>query len=379
MSSVHKWDDNRVFKEASSLAKQYQVDLCAVGDFYYRRVREVDVFGLPDLKKRCRRPVNWLRLFRHALKARACVYHFHDPELIPLGLILKLLGRKVVYDIHEDYYDAILHKYWIPKWARKAVAVIFNTLEKKCCKFFDALIFAEITYKESFPGMNILKEDILNFPLPATRCEQVAKNKDRCINLIYSGGISEIRGAEQMVEALSLLVKEGIKIHLFLVGAFSPPAFEIKLKKMVAGYQLQNHVTMTGRVPPSELYQYYNQADIGLALLHPIENYLKSRATKLFEYMSAGIPVVASDFPRWKALLQDVGAGLTVNPFDPQAIASKIKWLINNPRLRLRMGKSGHRAHVERFNWESEEIKLLYLYGRLLQEETGVIESNKWG
>lgn len=369
MSSVHKWDDNRVFKESSSLAKQYRVDLCAVGDFSYRRVQGVDVFGLPDFKKRYWRPVNWFRLFRHAVNAQACVYHFHDPELIPLGLILKLFGRKVIYDVHEDYFDAILHKYWLPKPVRRAIAVVFNALEKVCSKFFDAIIFAEIAYNDSFQGTNNLKTNILNYPLLTTHYEPVDKKNSQCINLIYCGGISVIRGAEQIIAALALLVREGISVHLFLVGPFLPPAYEASIKQQITGYQLQNHVTVTGRIPPSGLYHYYRQADIGLALLHPVENYLKSQATKLFEYMAAGIPIVASDFPRWQALLQDVGAGLTVNPFDPEEIAAKIKRLINDPQLRLYMGRNGKRAYIERFNWHSEEIKLLSLYGSLLREE----------
>lgn len=369
MSSVHKWDDNRVFKESSSLAKQYRIDLCAVGDFSYRRVQGVDVFGLPDLKKRYWRPLNWFRLLLYAKKTQACVYHLHDPELIPLGLILKLFGRKVIYDVHEDYFDAILHKYWLPKPTRKTIAVVFNTLEKMCSKFFDAIIFAEIAYKDSFPGTNKLKADILNYPLLTTDYEPVDKKNRQCINLIYSGGISAIRGAEQMIAALALLVGEGINVHLLLVGPFLPSAYEARIKQMITDYRLQNHVTVTGRIPPSELDAYYRRADIGLALLHPVENYLKSQASKLFEYMAAGIPIVASDFPRWKALLQDVGAGLTVDPYDPEAIAAKIKWLLNDAQLRLCMGKNGRRAYLERFNWNSEELKLLSLYGSLLREE----------
>lgn len=364
MSSVHLWDDNRIFyKESSSLAKKYRVELHIPANFSYKIENGVHVCGLPPTKKRYLRPFNWMRLFWRALKAKAEVYHFHDPELIPIGVALKILGKKVIYDIHEDYPDAILHKQWIPKSLRKIFSVIFNAFEKKCCSFFDALIFAESTYKEQFQKIKSKKEDILNYPLPYFQNKK--QNERETINLIYSGTISEIRGAKEMIKAFSLLSKKVKKVSLYLVGPVSPPALEKELREMISFYGLQASVRLTGRVTPKEVFSYYARSDIGLALLHPVENNLKSLVTKLFEYMAAGLPIVASNFPRWEALLAETGSGVTVCPFDPQLIVFQIGYLIDNPTLRVTMGEKGREAIERKYNWQNEEIKLLALYEKL--------------
>lgn len=366
MTCVHEWNDNRIlFKEASSLARQYTVELHAPGNFEFREVNGVRILGMAPVR-RLLRPLSWIRLFFRAVKARASVYHFHDPELIPLGLFLKILGKKVVYDVHEDYPDAILYKQWIPKPFRKITSVIFNSLEKKCSSFFNGLIFAELTYKKSFRKTNQQQVDILNYPLDCELKKRSVKETDHRCNLIYAGTVSEIRGAVELLKTTAILAGWGKNVHLFLVGPFPRTSLRAGLEEFINGHGLQGHVTITGRVAPAEVYSYYEQADIGLCLLHPVENNLKSLVTKLFEYMSAGIPILASNFPRWSRLLEETGAGLTVNPLDPGEIARQICTLIDNPELRLPMGLKGRDAYEKNFNWRGEENKLIRFYDKLL-------------
>ncbi|HAU32208.1 MAG: Glycosyl transferase group 1 [Desulfotomaculum sp. 46_296] len=368
MTCVHEWNDNRIlFKEASSLARQYRVELHAPGNFKFREVNGVRIFGLAPAR-RFLRPLSWIRLFLRTVKARASVYHFHDPELIPLGLFLRILGKKVVYDVHEDYPDAILYKQWIPKPFRKITSVIFNFLEKKCSSLFNGLIFAELTYKESFRNSRPPQVDILNYPLDWELKKRRLKKIDQCCNLIYAGTVSEIRGAVEMLKTMAILAGRGKNVHLFLVGPFPSPSLRAELEEFVNGHDLQERVTITGRVAPAEVYSYYEKADIGLCLLHPVENNLKSLVTKLFEYMSAGIPILASNFPRWSRLLEKTKAGLTANPLDPSEIALQICALIDNPELRLSMGLSGREAYEKSFNWSGEEKKLICFYEKLLEE-----------
>ncbi|HBX23877.1 MAG TPA: hypothetical protein DEF34_09650 [Desulfotomaculum sp.] len=369
MSSVHQWNDGRIFyKEASSLAQKFKVQLHALADFELAKKNGVDIYGLPRYKKRYLRPINWLRLLWRALIARADVYHFHDPELIPLGLVLKVFGRRVVFDMHEDYTDAIKHKQWIPRVMRGWVSKAYNYLEKICCRFFDAVIFAELAYKDSYHSVNVRQEDILNYPV--FHYQYISRgHTDTRFNLVYAGTISETRGAVQMLEALHLVLRSGTMAHLYLIGPIYQAGLEEKLKRMVNSLKLNGSVTLTGRVTPEEVYSYYSRADIGLALLHPVENNTKSLVTKLFEYMSAGIPVLASNFPSWQSLLSEVGAGVTVDPLNPEAIASEIRYLADNPAIRSQMGKHGCSAYRTRFNWQSEEKKLWDLYRVLLSRQ----------
>jgi glycosyltransferase involved in cell wall biosynthesis len=103
----------------------------------------------------------------------------------------------------------------------------------------------------------------------------------------------------------------------------------------------------------------------GLVTLHPLVNYLDALPIKMFEYMSAGIPVIASDFVLWREIVQDGGCGLCVDPLKPNEIANAIDYLVTHPDEARRLGQNGRRAVVERYNWTVEEGKLLAFYGRL--------------
>lgn len=305
------------------------------------------------------RPINWCRLLVRALKAKASIYHFHDPELIPVGLVLRILGRRVIYDVHEDYPDAIMHKAWIPVWARKLTSKVFNFVEKRSASKFNAVVLAELGYQDSFKNVKTIKQDILNYPVYSVNAVERSLDNQGPINLIYAGSISEIRGAVQMVEALHILRSEAINVHLYLVGPINQPSLQVKLGKLADEYGLHDHITMTGLVSHDRVYEYYRFAHIGLGLLHPVDNFLKSLATKIFEYMAIGLPMVVSDFPNWKQLLTEVKVGVTANPLDPPDIAAKIKYLIDHPQIRIGMGEAGRKAYEEKFNWLTEEKNYL--------------------
>ena len=123
---------------------------------------------------------------------------------------------------------------------------------------------------------------------------------------------------------------------------------------------------MPGPVLHEKVSELLAQARVGVATLHPDPNYLGSLPTKLFEYMAAGLPVVASNFPLWKEIVEGNKCGLTVNPLDPEEIAHAIEYLINHPDEARRMGENGRQAVLEKYNWETEGKKLLALYEKLL-------------
>jgi len=381
MTSVHPWDDPRIFyKEGVSLAKKFSVELHAVADFKTFTKSNLKVFGLPKYRQRFFRPLNWIRLFFRAWKSPAQVIHFHDPELIIVGLLLKCFaGKKVVYDVHEDFSASILTKSWIPRFIRSPLSAVMDYLEKRGCRFFDAVILAEFSYRKKFLGTAPLIETIVNYPLKEIGREidsYPLKQLWRCgyrdsgscgreLVLIYAGVISYSRGIQEIILSLAHVKEMGFSFRLFLVGSWISPRLQEEITELISLHNIQDRVLITGRIPLEEVYDLYRRADIGLALLHPEKNYLDSLATKMFEYMAGGLAVLASHFPTWKKLIKENRCGMVVDPLDVDAISRKIALFLKKRCLRCRLGNNGHEASRKRYNWDSQEEKLWALYDKI--------------
>lgn len=296
-----------------------------------------------------------IRVGRCAYATRARIVHFHDPELIPTGVVLQLLGRKVIYDAHEDVPRDILVKDWLPAWIRVPLSWLAGLIEWGAARILTAVVTATPTIGARFPREKTVVINnyptLAEFPSPGRQPAQTAPQ------FVYVGNIADVRGGREMVQAVGLLdPSRGAK--LTLAGVFSPPAFEQELRARPEW----ERVNYRGWVDRAGVNQIFNEATAGLVLLHPIPTYLMSQPTKLFEYMAAGLPVIASDFAHWRSILDQHKCGLLVNPLDPQAIAHAMQWLLDHPEEAAAMGRRGREAIESRFNWEPEKQKLLALY-----------------
>jgi glycosyltransferase involved in cell wall biosynthesis len=365
LTTVHSSSDVRIFhKEAKTLAKAgYKVVLIA----QHKRNEEVDgikIAALPNQQNRFFRifGLTW-RAFHMALLERANVYHFHDPELLPIGVLLKIFTRaKIIYDVHEDVPEQILTKYWLPVSLRRPIAILFNFIEKLLAQVMDKVIVATEGIAEKFARLNPIV--VHNYPDLGTMLnpsETRWKREDKV--LVFAGGISKLRGAIEMVQALEYL-KPAWNVRLDLIGKFEPPELEEELQAM-RGWQ---RVRFLGWLQWKLAWEHARNAFAGIVLFHPVPNHTESLPNKLFEYMSVGLPVVASNFPLWKMIIEGNRCGITVDPLDPKAIAQAIEYLLAHPEEARRMGERGRRAVEERFNWEREGERLLILYKELLSE-----------
>jgi glycosyltransferase involved in cell wall biosynthesis len=163
-----------------------------------------------------------------------------------------------------------------------------------------------------------------------------------------------------MVEMIAIL-SQPLEARLVLAGNFSPPELEEELRQMPGWH----HVDFLGWQYRRGVAQLLAHARVGLALLHPCPHYLESYPVKLFEYMSAGIPVIASNFPLWREIVEGAGCGILVDPMDPKAIATAIRWLSEHPEKAKAMGKRGQESVRRRYNWHTEAKKLTMLYQEL--------------
>ena len=160
------------------------------------------------------------QVYKAAVAEDADIYHFHDPELIPVGIMLKLKGKKVIYDVHEDVPKQILTKYWIPSFLRRTVSAGASLFEKIGSKFFDGIVAATPTIADKFPLDKTAA--VQNFPmLNELVTPDATPYPDRPNDIVYVGGIAALRGIREMVQAVELL-PETLKARLCLAGAFIP-------------------------------------------------------------------------------------------------------------------------------------------------------------
>jgi glycosyltransferase involved in cell wall biosynthesis len=360
LTSVHPPFDTRIFyKECKTLASAgYDVVLIAPHD-RSEIVDEVKVHPIPLPKNRRQRVIQTVpQVYKAALEENADIYHFHDPELIPVGWMLKQRGKHVVYDVHEDYGTAIRQKPYLPNWFRFLLSSLWNKIELFSARSFH-VVLAENYYRQRFPdGVTIL-----NYPLRQIFSGQ-AIQAGFVPSLLYTGVISEDRGA--LIHAQLVRFIPEIEVHI--AGRCSESLKERMLAAAgSAKERLYLEVSEKG-IPYPKIMSYYRQEWMaGLALFPPTPHYMQKELTKFFEYMGAGIPIVCSDFPVWRDLVAGNECGLCVDPEDPVAIAEAISWLLEHPAEAQAMGERGRQAVIEQYNWNMQGYKLLDFYENLLK------------
>jgi len=368
LTSVHPPFDTRIFhKQAKTLVKAgYNVTLIAQHD-KDEVVDGVRIVALPRPKNRFWRMLGTWRVLRLALRQKADIYHFHDPELLPAGVFLKLFTEgKVIYDVHENVKWDIVTKSWLPKAVRRPLSLMYRVTEKLSLPFINQIIIAEDSYIKNYEKHNNILA-LRNYPMLSYVGEPLEVENAR-LTLVYVGGIVEVRGVLELVESIRLLKPKYETVLLTLVGPIYPISLEEKIHKLLEQFNLQHNVRLVGKVRHEEIYNMLPRCHIGIAILHPEPNYIESLPTKLFEYMAAVLPVIASNFPLWKGIVEGNNCGLTVDPLNPREIARAVEYLIEHPGEARKMGKNGRKVVLEKYNWENERKKLLALYEDLLKE-----------
>lgn len=378
LTSVHHPFDTRVFhREARSLEnRRFGVTLLAPSDQKTILADNIKIVGFSVPRSRPRRFLaTWLLLIS-AIKEKADIYHFHDPELIPIGILLHLVTKKpIIYDVHEHYPDSIRITNWLPFWARKSVATLFDWFERSTANFFAAIITAddEVTkrfQKARWQDSNNQVVTLYNFPRADFNETQIGPMPQRshAVQLIHVGSISRERGQWLLLDVVRLLVDEKhLDVGLWMIGRFDSEKERQKFLEVVEYDRLlSGRVICPGFISQEHLGGWLSAADVGLVPLQPVPKFYKNIPTKMFEYMAAGLPIVGSDLPPISMFINAANAGYLAVPDDPRSHAEKIFLLIQNPDLSNQKGRNGRVAFSTRFNWESEEEKLLSLYRRLL-------------
>lgn len=361
LSTGHSHDDSRIFlKECRTLARAgYDVSFVVPGD----QCGNQDGVKIIPVKRRPGRLGRMLTTMfdvaRAGFRQKACIYHFHDPELLPAGLLLRAIGRKVVYDAHEDLPRDILFKEWVPRRLRRPVSLGAAAVEWIAGHTLSGVVAATPVIAERFPRGNVAL--VQNF---VQMSELVGGNDEippeRRSGVAYIGGVTIERCAVELVEAIAK-VEHFPDAKLVIAGKADPPSLIDRLADL-PGW---TRVDYRGWLDRTGVRRVLAEARAGLVLFHPLQSYIDSQPVKLFEYMAAGIPVIAADFPRFRDIVEGNRCGFCVPSRDVQAIASAIEWIFAHPAQAEEMGRRGRELVMNNFNWEHEESQLLSLYERI--------------
>lgn len=362
LTSVHAPEDNRIFwKEcASAAARGFDVTLIVPTE-RNDLIAGVRIVAVPKPASRVRRITRTIwQVYRKARELRSDIYHFHDPELIPIGLLLRLSGASVVYDVHEDYVSSVLQKDYIPRSVRAPLARLIRWAERIATSAF-AIVLAETYYQRTFQHGLLVR----NYPALSrfdfADCGKrfsIAK-----IRLLYTGNVTEDRGA--LIHAS--LVRLDDRISITCVGRCSPDLAQRMKQAAGEGASRLSIIGVGEHVPFQTIVDHYREGGWsgGLAVFPDTPHYREKELTKFFEYMAAGIPIVCSSFPRWREIVEGGRVGICLNPDNVQEGLESLLALAADAARLERMASRGRRAVMEKFNWESEMAKLCLLYEQL--------------
>ena len=368
ISSAHPRYDTRIlYRECASLKENgYDVTFVVNDNLPEEYVDGVHILttGLSNRLKRLRRMTKGVSsVYKIALEADADLYHLHDPELLLIALKLKKHGKKVIFDSHENYYEQIKTKEYLPKLVRIMIASIYLKYETYVCRKIDGVIMPatvggrstfenrckSFTLVNNLPRLSEFKNDKL----------EIKAYKDRA-DICYSGGLTYARGIFHLAKASAIAGQK-----LVLAGRFSPESFG---EDILNGKYSEN-IIYRGFMSREDTYKMYSECAIGMSTLLDVGQYAKgdNLPTKVYEYMAMEMPVILSNFPYYTKAVEEYGFGLTTDPANPEDIAEKIRYLMEHKNEAEAMGKRGREAVEKVFNWSVAEKNLLDLYREILE------------
>lgn len=313
------------------------------------------------------------QMFHHAQKINASVYHIHDLKVNRIGKKLKALPHapKIVYDVHEPYPENIIDynsskgligvlNRWYSVHARR--------MEKERAKDYDLIITTEENlqqrFQNYFPGKPV--EIIYNYT-DFPQLTKMSNSPEKEYDAIYTGGITKLRGAIKILEAVNLIVKKREGFKMLFLGSYFPIGLKKEMESFITDHKLQNHVEIRNWVPYTDVADYYLKSRIGLGIFLPIPTHRIILQIKIFEYMNFGLPVVGSNFGHIHDIITRHQCGISVDPEDPHDIAGALQMLLSDDGYRSVLSQNAMQAVEHHYKWEFMEKKLVRLYNELVQ------------
>ncbi len=370
MTSVHKRYDTRIFQHECRSLAAYGYDVCLIvadgmGDEEKNGVKIYDV-GTNKVSRIKRMICITKRIEKKALMLECDVYHFHDPELMFVGLNLASKGKKVIVDMHEDHPSYISEAGYIPM--RRCVAFLYEKLENYAVKRFSGIVSTRQTITDRLFKYNHNIELITNYPnllKDVPPIEKTGNTDNQEIIIAFAGAVVDSWRHKIIIEA----IEDMENVKYLLAGPVSEEY--LALLRSLKGW---HKVEYLGEVSYARVGEMYKKATFGVAIyvycknMGGIEGNLAN--TKMFEYMNYGLPFICTDFRLWKQIVEEEEkCGICVNPYDKEAIKEAIQYMVTHPEERKAMGINSRMAAEKAYNWEGQEKKLVAFYKRVTGNE----------
>lgn len=373
LAIAHRPDDIRIFyKECRTLANQndYEV-IYLTGEIDQKINKKFDNVTVRTFKTMpgcspLKHPLRWLRnrhinshrLFMLAKKYNADIYHIHEYSFIHLAKKLKKFNHsRIIYDVHEDYPRQIIEEYQSHKIKHLLARIISCWIELSeiiKSKNMEAIIAATPYIGKRFSKFHKNVTVINNYAIVSNIEDQILHNEKW---ICYGGSMTPSRGLTQLVDAVA-----GTDIRLQLAGTIQDSYYDFLKNR--AGWE---NVDYHGHLNREEIRKLYASSSIGIITHLHGKNADNGMNNKMFEYMEAGIPVIASDFPHWSRIIEEAECGICVNPSNVREISYAIQYLMKDKIRREKMGRNGRQEVEHTYNWDVEAVKLIALYEELVK------------
>ena len=367
---VHKYDDIRVFKkEAVTLAADPTNEVVL-----YARTPD----GLPlsdsGVKVRAVTYANRLarfallpKLARAAFAERADVYHLHNPDTLPIAFVLRAAGKRVIYDTHEDFRTEILLRGWLPRSARRPAAALVAGAERLAGACLDAVIVTQEQIRARIPQAVVIGNPPLVDRVQIERTladdpQQITQASEPIV-LGFVGGLSADRGLFRMMHLVAQL-NDHTPTRLLLIGY---PVNDSALDHAMTMPEWE-FVDYRGELAQDEAFAAIAGSRAGLILFERTASHETIDPNKIYEYMTLGLPFIASKFPDWEARIGSAQAGIFVDTDTSEGLAAVMDWLQDPARLQT-AAHNGLEYVLHTYSWQKSGAPMLRsLYRKVLNE-----------
>lgn len=371
VTSIHGEFDKRVWRHASSLSeKGIHVHLICPwvipNDFASHKLKRIQFHCFKRIKARLLRPLISVKVFLKLLKIwrQVDLIHFHDLDLLPLMAIVSFF-KPVIYDVHENYPEEMLTKYYLPIRLRNLFFKIVLIGEQTLAWKIRNIVLVVPHQLERFSGSRLRTVLARNYASRSLALKAENNYSSRANNLIYTGNLYKENGSLLLPQVLANISREVPDVRLILVDLFVNEAFQAEFTDLAKSLGVDKRIEIKKPVPSQEIWKICNEGVVGLSLPLDVVKARIALPTKLFEYMALKLPIVATDLPYARQVVEETQCGLLTSQ-DPRDIAFKIIQILQSREAGKRLGESGYDWFLTKYNWDCEVDRLILFYRKIL-------------